>query len=105
MEPVVFDGVNTILKKPEHLTEECGDLPVKICCSPNPERELGPSVESVWELTPEEIEIITVTRRVRLGIYGMSQPPVYMEVEQSRIEGHLATPEELATHNQQNKKA
>lgn len=61
--------------------DECSDLPIQRTVNGGK----FPAIESVWELTDEEVSQIVRTKRIRLGIVGMGMPPVYLSVEQSKI--------------------
>ncbi len=56
--------------------EECHSLPAKVTITGG-----HPAIESVWELSDEEIKLIVNSKRIRLGILGQGMPPVYMSVE------------------------
>ena len=77
MKGVEFKDQTNVLGKPESMSnEDCSSLPVKV--AKNGEYQ---SLESVWELSDEELELINKTKRIRLGILGSSIPPVYLQVE------------------------
>jgi len=77
MQGVEFKGQTKVLGKPTNMTdEECYGLPVKETTNGN-----YPVLESVWELTDEELKIITESKRVRLGVLGTGMPPVYIVAE------------------------
>ena len=70
MEPIKFNGQNMTFTKPKNMSEEeCGDLPVF---------SNGNQIISCWKLSREEIEHVTNTGRIYLGVMGVAQPPVYL---------------------------
>jgi hypothetical protein len=80
MRPIQFKGQTNVLAKPKDMTdEECNALPVQM--TKNGEH---PCMESVWELTEEDLAVIKISKCVRLRVIGTMHPPIYMEVE--RIE-------------------
>lgn len=77
MKGIEFKDQNCIFGKPSTMTDEqCNPLPTKKTTNGD-----FPCVESVWELTEEEIAIVLKSRRIRLGIIGNGIPPVYLQVE------------------------
>ena len=77
MTPVEFKGQMSVLKKPEGMSEEdCGSLPMAIT-----KKGEHPSIESVWELTDEDLVLISKSRRIRHGVIGTMHPPIYMSIE------------------------
>lgn len=77
MRGVKFKDQTGEMGKPSNMTdEECYSLPIKRT------KNGGYDVlESVWELTDEELAIVNKTKRVRLGILGRGMPPVYLGAE------------------------
>ena len=61
-----------------YVADDCFDLPATILT--NPETG-GEEVETVWELTDEEIERIVKDRRLYLYIMGRSVPPLLLTTE------------------------
>lgn len=59
-----------------YTAEGCFDLPATIASRQDGSQE----VETVWELTDEEIEQIKKDRRVYLYIMGRQMPPVFLSV-------------------------
>jgi hypothetical protein len=57
--------------------EGCFDLPATIASRQDGSQE----VETVWELTDEELEQINKDRRVYLYIMGRQMPPVLLSTE------------------------
>lgn len=77
MKGVNFKDETGSLSKPQTMTaEECNSLPIK-----RTKNGKYPAIESVWELTDEELAVITKSKRIRLGIIGDGMPPVYIEAE------------------------
>ncbi len=77
MTGVEFKDQNCVFGKPPNMTEdECGSLPAKRTSNNG-----FPAVESVFELSDEEIELINKTKRIRLGVIGNTMQPVYLSVE------------------------
>lgn len=72
MEPIKTDYSNITFK-----AEGCGDLPATLLEN----TEGGHVVETVWELTDEEIERITRDRRLYLYIVGAGVPPLLPSTE------------------------
>lgn len=74
MKPTDFNESNTVLNKPDGMTdEECGALPVF--------RD-GKQCISCWELSDDDLININQNRKVYLGILsGATQPPVYLTTE------------------------
>lgn len=80
MRGVKFDDQNCVFGKPSDMSdEECYSLPVK-----KTKNGGFNSLESVWELSESEIELIIKSKRIRLGIIGEGMPPVYLIVEQEK---------------------
>lgn len=59
-----------------YTAEGCFDLPATIASRQDGSQE----VETVWELTDEELEQINKDRRVYLYIMGRQMPPVFLSV-------------------------
>ena len=60
-----------------YTAEGCFDLPATIADRQDGSQE----VETVWELTDEELEQINKDRRVYLYIMGRQMPPVFLSVK------------------------
>ena len=60
-----------------YTAEGCYDLPATLVKLPDGHEE----VETVWEVTEEELEKIRKSRRIYLYIHGRSMPPLCMEAE------------------------
>lgn len=73
MKPVMTDTCNTV-----YTLEGCNDLPVTKYTNVNNGEE---GVESVWELSPDEIKQIQETGKVYLYIQGATVPPVLLTTE------------------------
>lgn len=77
MKGVKFKDQTNILNKPENMAdEECYALPVKITTNGE-----YPAIESVWELSDDDLELINKTKRIRIGIIGNTMTPIYLLVE------------------------
>lgn len=78
MNPVKFKDQTGEFGKPESMkAEECSNLPMKRTMNGN-----YPSIESVWELSDEELETVKQSKRIRIGILGNGMPPIYMLAEE-----------------------
>jgi hypothetical protein len=73
MKPVETSTCNAV-----YTLEGCNDLPVTKYINANNGEE---GVESVWELTPDEIKQIQETGKVYLYIQGAAVPPVLLTTE------------------------
>jgi hypothetical protein len=81
MKGIEFKGQTKVMGKPANMTDdECYGLPVQETKNGN-----YPVLESVWELTDEDLKIITESKRIRLGIVGVGMPPVYLLPEPKEI--------------------
>lgn len=77
MKGVEFKDQTQVLGKPEGMTgDECQSLPVKFTSNGDYK-----SIESVWELSDEELDIIIKSKRIRIGIFSNGMPPIYLQVE------------------------
>lgn len=72
MKPIVTENTNV-----KYTGRGFGDLPATLFQNADGNTEL----ETCWELTDEEIEIITKNRRVYLYFLGRSVPPVAIEAK------------------------
>lgn len=63
--------------------EGCFDLPATILGNP---QTGGEDVETIWELSDEELEQVIKNRRVYLYIMGTRVPPVLITTESMRID-------------------
>lgn len=72
MTPIRTDYSNAV-----YTAEGCFDLPATIASRQDGSQE----VETVWELTDEELEQINKDRRVYLYIMGRQMPPVFLSVK------------------------
>ena len=68
MKPIEFDGQNTVLQKPESMTDEE--------CQPLPCFRDGKQVISKWELTEEEQEHVAKHGFIWVSVIGDNQPPI-----------------------------
>lgn len=57
--------------------EGCYDLPATRCVSPDGKEE----IETVWELSDEEVEQIRKEKKIYLYIFGRSMPPVCLQTQ------------------------
>lgn len=73
MKPVATETTNAV-----YTLEGCHDLPVTKYTNANNGEE---GVESVWELSPDEIKQIQETGKVFLYIQGAAVPPVLLTTE------------------------
>ena len=81
MKPVEFKDQTMVFRKPENMTEEqCGSLPAKQHHIEIDGAKFN-AIESVWELTDEEIIVLMVTKRIRLRVIANGMPPVELMVE------------------------
>lgn len=78
MKPVITENTNV-----KYAGRGFGDLPATLFQNADGNTEL----ETCWELTDEEIEIITKNRRVYLYFLGRSVPPVAIEARSILPEG------------------
>ena len=72
MTPIKTDYSNVT-----YTADDCFDLPATIASRQDGSLE----VETVWELTEEELEQIIKDRRVYLYIMGRQMPPVFLSVK------------------------
>ena len=78
MNPVKFEQANVLMERPPHLTaEQCADLPV--CITKNTDNL--PVVISCWQITEAELKQLKKTRRLYLGVMGVTMPPVFIDTE------------------------
>lgn len=63
-----------------YVADGCFDLPATIC----QRSEGGEVVETVWELSDEELEQVMKDRRIYLYIMGRQVPPVLLSAESYR---------------------
>ena len=68
--------IRTEYSNATYTADGCFDLPATIASRQDGSRE----VETVWELTDEELEQINKDRRVYLYIMGRQMPPVFLSV-------------------------
>lgn len=63
--------------KPSFMTDdECYSLPTKKTINGN-----YPVIESVWELTEEDLKLINKSKRIRVGLVSKVQCPMYIHIE------------------------
>ena len=63
-----------------YVADGCLDLPATICQRP----EGKEVIETVWELSDEELEQVMKDRRIYLYIMGRQVPPVLLSAESYR---------------------
>lgn len=68
MKPVKTDYSNIT-----YVADGCGDLPATVCQNLDLKRQ---EIETVWELSDDEIRQITEGKRIYLYIVGESVPPM-----------------------------
>ncbi len=73
--------IRTDCSNATYTAEGCFDLPATIASWQDGSLE----VETVWELTEEELEQINKDRRVYLYIMGRQMPPVFLSVKSELI--------------------
>lgn len=74
MKGVEFKAQNATLGKPQSMTdEECYSLPIR-----RANWNQYQSVESVWELTDDEIKHIKKSKRIVLSVLGITHPPLHI---------------------------
>jgi len=64
-----------------YVADGCRDLPATLFIDRNGNYE----VETVWDLTDEEVEQIVKSKRLYLYIMGASVPPLLLTTEQSTL--------------------
>lgn len=73
MKPIATENCNAV-----YTLEGCNDLPVTKYINANNGEE---GVESVWELSPDEIKKLQDTGKIYLYIQGTTVPPVLLTTE------------------------
>ena len=77
MKPVKTDYSNIT-----YVADGCGDLPATVCHNLTMDRT---EIETVWELTDEEVQQITENRRIYVYISGKSVPPMAICTESQLV--------------------
>lgn len=81
MKPVEFPERTHLLNKPDNMTdEECNS---GFPCQSEVVKLSGGEVNkwtSVWELTEEEFQILSETRKVKVEILAAGHPPILLSV-------------------------
>jgi len=79
MQPIKFEGQNTMFTKPKDDELNCGSLPTLsvLVGTSDPTKSVQLNI-SCWELNDGDIENILRDKRVWLTAYGV-QPPVSLE--------------------------
>lgn len=81
MTPVEFKDQNMVFRKPGHMTDEqCGSLPAKQHVV-NLDGCRFNAIESVWQLSEEELYYICKSKRIRLQVIANGMPPVALMAE------------------------
>lgn len=80
MKPIKTENSNSILRAPEG-SENVDDLPITRLEFTDGTR----AVESCWELSEEELEIIKKTGRVYFLAIGVTHPPILLSAK-SQVE-------------------
>lgn len=77
MKGVPFKDMTGEIGKPNSMSaEECSSLPIKRTTNGNYQ-----AIESVWELSEEELIMIKESKRIRIGIIGNGMQPIYIAAE------------------------
>ena len=71
MKPIEHEHRNDILKAPPN-SDNVNDLPIARIVFENNVN----AVESCWEMTDEELEIIKTTKKVYFTCFGVTHPPI-----------------------------
>jgi len=81
--PTGFKECNVVLVAPPGQEETCGNLPTL--------RVPGKFTGSVWELCPEEMEIVKQTGKIFVGVCagGITQPPIYVSAYAPGVPQHF----------------
>lgn len=81
MKPVEFKDQTMVFRKPESMTDEqCQSLPAKQHQIDIEGLKFN-AIESVWELTHEELKELIESKRIRLRVIASGMPPVRLMVE------------------------
>lgn len=71
MQPIFFKGMNSKLGAPQGMPD-CAELPI---------RTNGQVCQSIWLLTPEEVQQVRITKQISIMVYsGPTQPPIFPQV-------------------------
>lgn len=89
MEPIEFMGMELApLNAPTGTEDSVSALPFKrvsqkitVRTAEGPKDVEVPTVVSCWYLSDEEIEKLITTKVIWLGVWGETQPPVYLTTE------------------------
>lgn len=83
MTPVEFKDQNKVFSRPENLTEaQCLPLPTKVHEVDLGDNMKGVAIDSVWELSTEELNQLKETGKIRLRVFGNGMPMVSLMVEE-----------------------
>ncbi len=81
MKPVEFKGQTHDFRKPESMNEkQCESLPALVHTI-DIEGSKFNAIESVWELSEEELKQVIESGRIRLRVIASGMPPVELMVE------------------------
>lgn len=81
MKPIEFKGQTHDFRKPETMNDnQCQSLPALVHII-DIEGEKFNAIESVWELTDDEIKEILESKRIRLRVVANGMPPVVLMIE------------------------
>lgn len=86
MTGVKFHDQTSELGKPDSMSnEECYSLPIKRTQVQVPGNAQYPSIESVWEMTDEELQQVIKSKRIRIGILSNTTiAPMYVVAESAQ---------------------
>lgn len=71
MKPIKHEHTNDILKAPAN-SDNVEDLPIARICFDNGVN----AIESCWEMTDEELEIIKKSKKIYFTCFGVTHPPI-----------------------------
>lgn len=76
MKPVEFEQQDIILGPPPDMERgTCGGLPIRRLTN-----DIGPTMESYWKPSAEDLKMLNEGGHVRLNVYGHGHPPVWVDV-------------------------
>jgi hypothetical protein len=85
MKPIEFKGQTHDFRKPETMNDnQCQSLPALVHII-DIEGEKFNAIESVWELTDDEIKEILESKCIRLRVVANGMPPVVLMVEPKEV--------------------
>lgn len=81
MKPVEFKDQNMVFNKPSNMTDEqCSSLPAKQHIIDIEDCKFN-AIESVWQLSDDEIREVLQSKRIRLRVIANGMPPVALMIE------------------------